>query len=464
MTLDLFTVVVFGVPGSTHSQPRKTHKVLYFKNLPSDNRPEIIFKEYSLFVGEVVPKLGVKTEVPMNGLTPEQIGYAVTFLRKLIDQREITQTDLVRCSKVAQSEISKILHGEKTPSMDQLSKLSKGLGFKLSEILDEIDDGTEEILGYLATPLTAVVTDGNKEKCLKSLVQRLKNIASATEFSEPRFNLYWPGDFTHPVNHKQIPAKQVYITDRSRASAFDFIVLFCAEPSYGVGQENEISTQAGLPAIRLAPEGMSRMMLGSLIRSTDVKYSGSLATTVDFDESEFKAALWGIRKLYFRLQAFYRRTNGNEFGERLRHLINDRTSGGYAAFAEDIGVGLSYVNAMMEEPFTVSNPSARILKRMSVRLQVGVGYLLGEAPQIDTLITESKASWGQWLKGSLDINGALAVEILDDWEKEVSYARSPSVGSARNLTGKTPMKAADWDRRYQEKARTSGNGSQRKIL
>ena len=27
------------------------------------------------------------------------------------------------------------------------------------------------------------------------------------------------------------------------------IVIFCASPSYGVGQENEIATQAGLPAI-----------------------------------------------------------------------------------------------------------------------------------------------------------------------------------------------------------------------
>ena len=85
--------------------------------------------------------------------------------------------------------------------------------------------------------------------------------------------------------------------------------------------------------------------------------------------------------------------NGNEFGERLRHLINDRTSGGYAAFADDIGIGLGYGNAMMEEPFTVSNPSARLLMRMSARLSVSVGYLLGESPQVDPIITESKASW-----------------------------------------------------------------------
>ena len=399
----------------------------------------------------------------MNELKPEQIEYAVTFLRDLVDQRGMTQTDLGICSHVAQSEISKIFRSGKTPSLEQLSKLSKGLGFKLSEILHEIDD-PEEILGYLATPLTAVVADKTKERCLTSVVQRLRNVASATEFSKPRFNLYWPGDFTHPVNHKQISAKQVYSTDRSRASTFDFIVLFCAEPSYGVGQENEISTQAGLPAIRLVPESMSRMMLGSFIRSTDVVYSGSLTASVDFDESQFKEALRKIRKLYFRLQALYRRTNGNEFGKRLRDLINDRIGGDYTEFADDIGVSVGYVNAMMDEPFAVSNPSARLLRRMSIRFDARVGYLLGETRQVDPVITESKASWHQWLKGSPNINGVLAVEIKENWEREVIYAGTASVGSPRNLVGTTAMKVVDWDRRYRKKVKTGDNGSQQSLF
>jgi len=43
------------------------------------------------------------------------------------------------------------------------------------------------------------------------------------------------------------------------------LVIFCGEPSYGVGQENEIATQAGTPAIRLVPPKMSRMMEGSFM-------------------------------------------------------------------------------------------------------------------------------------------------------------------------------------------------------
>ena len=399
----------------------------------------------------------------MNKLKPEQMEYVVTFLCKLFKKRGMKQTDFENLSGVAQSEISKILRHEKIPSIEQLRKLSNALGLKLSEILHVIDESPEEILGYLATPLTAVVADRTKECCLTSVIQRIRDVASATEFSEPRFNLYWPGNFTHPVKDKQIPAKQVYITDRSRASAFDFIVLFCAEPSYGVGQENEISTQAGLPAIRLVPENMSRMMLGSFICSTDVVYYGSLTTSVDFNESQFKEALQKIRKVHFRLQVIDKQMNGNEFGKRLRRLINDRSQD-YTTFADDIGVGLDYVNAMMEEPFTVSNPSARLLKRMSVCLGVSVGHLLGEASQVNPVITESTVSWHQWLKDSPNVNGALAVEIKEDWEKELSYAVTPSVGSARNRTGTTTMKVADWNRQYQKKARTKNYGSQQSMF
>ena len=398
-----------------------------------------------------------------QNLTPEQTEYAITLLRNLIDKRGIKQTSLGVISGVPQSQISKILNSGKTPTLEQLSKLCTALGFKLSEILHEIDEIPVEILGYLATPLSAVVTDKTRERCLLSVIQNLKQIASATEFTEPSFNLYWPGDFTHPVKDGQISPKQVYITDRSRASAFDFIVLFCAEPSYGVGQENEISTQAGLPAIRLLPDSMSRMMLGSFIRSTDVLYSGSLITSIDFEEIRFKEALREIRKMYFKNQALYKQINGNEFGERLRHLINDR-SGDYKAFADDIGISLDYVNAMMEEPFVVSNPSARLLKRMSLRLGASVSYLLGEIPQVDSVITESLASWQQWLKGSSNIDGALAVEIKEEWETDAIYAGVRTIGSARNRMGTTAMKVSDWGRRYKKKVETRGNGTQQRLF
>ena len=204
-------------------------------------------------------------------------------------------------------------------------------------------------------------------------------------------------------------------------------------------------------------------MLGSFIRSTDVLYSGSLDTSVDFDESQFKEALWEIRKMYFKFQASYRQLNGNDFGERLRLLINDRI-GDNETFADDIGISLGYLDAMLKEPLIVSNPSARLLKRMSVKLRVSVGHLLGEAPQVDPIITESRVSWVRWLKASPRIDGVVAVEIKEDWENEARYARAASIGSARNRVGTTAMKESDWDRQYKKKVETKGNGTQQRLF
>ena len=71
------------------------------------------------------------------------------------------------------------------------------------------------------------------------------------------------------------PIQEAY-AQTSRASNHDFVIIFCGSPSYGVGQENDIATQAGLPAIRIAPKGVSRMMLGSFIKSFQVNYDGRL--------------------------------------------------------------------------------------------------------------------------------------------------------------------------------------------
>src|SRR6266478_8365735 len=195
----------------------------------------------------------------------------------------------------------------------------------------------------------------------------MKGIAESDKIVNPRFNLYWPGDHTHPVRNADFTAQQVYLTDRSRSSTFDFIILFCAAPSYGVGQENEIAAQAGMPGIRLVPAGVSRMISGSFLRACDVPYTGSLDRKVTFDAAEFESALRTVRRTCFRHHALYRGTNGADFGRRLRSLIDDRC-GSSQSFAEDLGVSFEHLQALMEEPFAVTNPSARLLRRMSVLL------------------------------------------------------------------------------------------------
>ncbi len=291
----------------------------------------------------------------MPELTKEQIEYAVGRLMRLVESRKIKQTQLELWSGVNQSTISKILSpsqeiaGDRyTPSQEVLRKLFQALGLKLADIIVETDRIAEEIIGYLATPLTGLTPNAEKE--VKRVVSLIRQVASDKQFDSPPFEIYWPGDHTHPLQHPDISPSQVYVTDRSRASTHDFIILFCGSPSYGVGQENEIATQAGVPAIRLVPGVISRMMIGSFLHSIDIHYSGSLETEVRFTPEELHAGLAAIRKSYFRHHALYRGLNGDAFGHRLRKLIDDR-SGDYEHFAADLGISLSYLHNLMEEPF-----------------------------------------------------------------------------------------------------------------
>src|SRR5205807_4967876 len=158
----------------------------------------------------------------MRELTQEETEYAVGRLVRLIESRKYTQTQLEQLSGVNQSTISKISSSRHElgadryrPSSDVLAKLFKAMGLKLSDILNESDRLPDEILGYLATPLTGLSDAADQE--LRRVVSLIQEIAAESPFESPRFEIYWPGDHTHPKRHVDISPNQVYVTDRSRA-------------------------------------------------------------------------------------------------------------------------------------------------------------------------------------------------------------------------------------------------------
>src|SRR6266446_6077816 len=383
----------------------------------------------------------------MQKINSEDKVYGVKVLEQLTTGRSLTQIQLSHLSKVPQSQISKIFSGQVQPTEEVLRSLFEALGLKLSDVLEEAPT-SGELVGYLATPLTGL--DEQKERERDRVVAQIREIASIAEFEDPSFRFYWPGDFTHPTRNTGFTSNQVYLTDRSRASAYDFILLLCASPSYGVGQENEIATQAGLPAIRLIPKGLSRMMLGSFIKATDVSYQGDLGSTSVVDREALVSALRETRKSLFGHRALYLGMNGNGFGKRLRALLNDRCRGDYAAFAEDLGVNLGYVQSLMDEPLVVSNPSARLLQRMSRLLSVRIGYLLGETTESDPVIMQSRASWHAWIEGNPSVEAVYANGVWREWEEEDRQSRRASQLASMRSPERKPKSQADWDRRYQK--------------
>jgi transcriptional regulator with XRE-family HTH domain len=399
-------------------------------------------------------------ETVMKELSKEQIEFAVITLKKIADARGLNQPQLEGLSGVNQSTISKIFNRATEPSYEVLKKLYQASGLSLSSVLYDSGDFVHDLLGYLATPLTSIVRDPKAETELQRVVEQIKQIAK--EFHDPNIDLYWPGDFTHPLKNPNFTPQQVYLTDRSRASTNDFIVVFCAAPSYGVGQENEIATQAGLPAIRFMPPGISRMVSGSFINAIDIPYTGTLADQVLFDVEAVRTAFSSMRKAHFRQRALYKNMNGNAFGGRLRRLIDER-SGDYRQFADELGISITYLHALMDEQFAVSNPSARLLKRMAVLLGTTVRFLIGESEETDTIWVESRASWRKWI-GANKIDAKIAMDLRDEWSHEYGMNRAElttlATASARNSF--STMSEVDWDKRYQQyvkKAETNGSQS-----
>ncbi|MGA8086272.1 MAG: helix-turn-helix transcriptional regulator [Terracidiphilus sp.] len=383
----------------------------------------------------------------MRGLKREEIEFAVGRLEACMTSRGLNQSDLAKFSNIEQSTISKILSKKQDPSSENLQKLFGGLGLQMTDVLRDAADCVPKVLqGYLATPLTGL-TDP-QDTSLKAVVETVRQCCGAAEFSNPPINIYWPGEHTHPKNNPNYKASSVYLIDRSRASTFHFLVILCGAPSYGVGQENEIATQAGVPAIRLVNSQVSRMMRGSFVKSYDIEYTGSLERGLHFDEEEFANALRAIVKLHYHHSALYSSVNGNDFGPRLRKLVDERALDN-RAFAEELGVGLDYVHAMMDEPISVSNPSARLLKRMSTRLGESVGFLLGEKQQDDAIYRESKENWHAWVRESDEkVDARTAIEIFDEWKAEYFDGRLESSPISFRADVK-PMGKPDWDGRFQ---------------
>jgi len=221
-------------------------------------------------------------------LSKEEIEYAVTFLIQLVENRGLNGTQLHHLSGVSQPTVSRVLTRTQAPSREVLDKLFQSVGVPLADVIHSEAAISKFLHVYLATPLTEVVRDGSMEAELRRVVQNIKDVTA--QFDKPGFEVYWPGDHTHPTKHPHFSPHQVYLTDRSRASTFDLVILFCATPSYGVGQENEIASQSGLPGIRFIPEQLSRMMVGSFLRADNITYKGSLRTKAHFATAKLEAA------------------------------------------------------------------------------------------------------------------------------------------------------------------------------
>jgi transcriptional regulator with XRE-family HTH domain len=191
------------------------------------------------------------------------------------------------------------------------------------------------------------------------------------------------------------------------------------------------------------------MLRGSFLHARDITITGSLESGVIFEHEEFKRALQWVQQNYFLQFPLYQNVNGHGFGDRLDHLLEKRVAD-RGDFAAKLGVAQQYLDVMTHESFLVSNPSARLLKRLGVLLGVSVGYLLGDSKEADPVWIDSQASWRKWTR-TPGVEAGLANDIREDWEAEYIMKAGklePSYASHRNEL--LPRHEKDWDIEYQK--------------
>jgi transcriptional regulator with XRE-family HTH domain len=202
------------------------------------------------------------------------------------------------------------------------------------------------------------------------------------------------------------------------------------------------------------------MMLGSFLRAVDVPYSGDLETGIHLSKEKIIKALQEIRKIHFRHRALYRGLTSTTFGNRLKRLVDDRCGGDYPQFADDLGINLTYLLNLMNEPFAVSNPSGRLLIRIAARLGERIAYLLGESEEIDPIWVESNAAWHRWIEGGTGVDAGLAFQLRKKWRNDYHLMqREQQLSTASHRTTAKLMRVEDWDREYRKVSRGKSGSS-----
>jgi transcriptional regulator with XRE-family HTH domain len=166
---------------------------------------------------------------------------------------------------------------------------------------------------------------------------------------------------------------------------------------------------------------------------------------VSFKAEQIKQELRILRLTYFHRRTLYKNLNGSAFGRRLEGLINERTKGP-AYFAEDMGLSVSYLLALINEPLAVSNPSAMLLKRMARRLDTKLSFLVGEVAEVDPVWVESHETLRRWLAETPDASAHGYLAIRDAWRADYQSHRD----AVSILSNRAPqlMTVPMWDARY----------------
>lgn len=237
-----------------------------------------------------------------------------------------------------------------------------------AEVLDEPsqEDLPFSYNAYFASALTSL-TEEEKE-ILRDIRDEVEAACNACDV-----NLYVPMEETDPDEHADIPAADVFHTDRKQVATADLLILVANHPSFGAGMEVEIARNALLPTVVILHEEgrLSRMVLGAPTFRRQIEY-----TSIDEIQPKLRKAIrkW-ISPVFDEVRKTKMFATRQAIGTNIR---NERMRRGLSLkeLADRIGIAREELERIEQEPVEVSNPSFMLLSRVAQVLEMAPAALL----------------------------------------------------------------------------------------
>jgi transcriptional regulator with XRE-family HTH domain/nucleoside 2-deoxyribosyltransferase len=271
-----------------------------------------------------------------------------------------------------------------------------------SHLEKEIEIKTVPLRAYLASALTDLSKE-DREKVF-GISRQLKSLCALHGVA-----LYLPFEHTDPLAHSDIPAPQVYERDRKQVVTSDFLLVFCAAASYGVGQENEIAANQGVPVVYLIQKGsrVSRMLLGSDTRKVVIEYE----TPADL-LAQVKEFLLTTSPALTKKREAIGSTEPLGIGQRIRDL-RERTELPRKSLTDLMEVDEQRLTRIEEQPGEEGSMSVGQLRDLANYLNVDISYvLLGATSSMTERTRRSRDN----LKAVAREEGMMFQEFEELWE------------------------------------------------
>ena len=291
-----------------------------------------------------------------------------------------------------------------------------------------------QMRAYMATALTNLTAEERSEvfSC-SALIDRV-----CTKF---QLKLYQPKDYTDPIKHAEREPREVYLTDRERVATSDIVIALCTQPSYGVGAENEIASNASVPVLHIVKDGfrLSKMLTGSMGQTRTVGYKD----LPDLEEKLSQELAAIVPKLQARRKTF-QDEHGTALGNRLKDL-RERSGLSVEKLARKAAISDRELEVIENQDEKVSLPTLDKIRRIAEALCVPPSYLMGETslPK-DPIALRSLESLRELARTQ-----GLKYGVYETLRGDYMRSRT-EIGFAAKTRNQAVLTVEDWEKRHEQ--------------